>query len=119
MGYSPEFLGYVKVSYRYDMFTIALTGNYVGAMETFWDETKENPDGSFGGRIGEKVDDYFVLGANVRIEDLFIDGLYLNIQCSNLLNEEIRYPTFTNNWWANRGTIGIGRTFLLSLGFKF
>jgi outer membrane receptor protein involved in Fe transport len=119
VAYSPEFLGYVKASYRYDMFTIALTGNYVGAMETFWDETKENPDGSFGGRLGEKVDDYFLLGANVRIEDLFVDGLYLNIRCSNLLDVEIRYPTFTSNKWANRGTIGIGRTFLVSLGYKF
>ncbi|NIM14255.1 MAG: TonB-dependent receptor [Candidatus Aminicenantes bacterium] len=119
VAYSPKFLGYVKASYRWDTFTVALTGNYVGAMETFWDEAKENPDSSFGGRIGEKVDGYLLLGANVRIEDLFVDGLYLNIRCSNLLNEEIRYPTYTNNPWADRGTIGIGRTFLVSLGYKF
>jgi outer membrane receptor protein involved in Fe transport len=119
VAYSPKFLGYFKASYRWDTFTLALTGSYVGAMETFWDETKENPDGSFGGRIGEKVDDYFVLGANLRIEDLFLDGLYLNIRCSNLLDEKIRYPTFTNNPWADRGTIGIGRIFLVSIGYKF
>lgn len=121
VAYSPKFLGYLKASYRSEYFSLALTGNYVGSMETFWDETIGDPDilPLPGARIGEKVDSYFVLGANLRIEDVFLEGLYLNLKCSNLLDEEIRYPTFTNNPWANRGTIGLGRSFLLSLGFKF
>ncbi|UCH94611.1 MAG: outer membrane beta-barrel protein [Candidatus Aminicenantes bacterium] len=121
VAYSPKFLGYFKASYRTEWFTLALTGNYVGAMESFWDRAKPDPDGVIrsGGRIGEKVDDYFVLGANLRLRDLFIDGLFLNIKCSNLLDEEIRYPTFTNNEWINKGTIGIRRTFLVTLGYKF
>jgi outer membrane receptor for ferrienterochelin and colicin len=121
VAYSPEFLGYLKASYRTRNFTLAVTGNYVGAMETFWDKLKLDPDGIIreGGRIGEKVDGYFVLGANLRIEDVFLEGLFLNIRCSNLLAEEIRYPTFNINSWATSGTIGIGRTFLFSLGYKF
>jgi len=111
-AYSPKFLGYLKASYRADTFTLGLTGNYVGAMETFWDETID-------ARIGDKVEDYFMLSANLRIKDLIIDGLYLNIKCFNLLNEEIRYPTFTNNQWLDKGTIGMGRTFLVTLGYKF
>jgi outer membrane receptor protein involved in Fe transport len=118
-AYSPNFLGYLKAYYRTKKFTFAVTGNYVGSMETFWDETIENPDGTFGARIGKKVDGYFVLGANLRIEDLFLRGLYLNIRCSNLFDEEIRYPTTTENPWATRGTIGYGRLFLVSLGYKF
>jgi outer membrane receptor protein involved in Fe transport len=88
-------------------------------METYWDETLKDENNPFGQRIGDRVDGYFLLGANVRIEDLFIKGLYLNIRCSNLLDEEIRYPTFTNNQWATRGTMGFGRTFLVSIGMKF
>jgi outer membrane receptor protein involved in Fe transport len=119
VAYSPKILGYFKASYLGHRFTLALTGNYVGRMETFWDETIENENGSFGNRIGDKTDGYFVLSGNIRMNDLFIDGLYLNIRCSNLLNEEIRYPTYTNNSWATRGTLGIGRTFLVTLGYKF
>lgn len=118
VAYSPNFLGYLKASYRTDIFSLAVTGNYVGGMETFWEGSgpqEENP----GARIGDKVDGYFILGANLRFEDIFVDGLYLNLRCSNLLDEEIRYPTFTNNPWANRGTLGMGRSFLLTLGFKF
>ena len=119
VAYSPNFLGYLKAYYRIEKFTLAVTGNYVGSMETFWDETIKNPDSTFGARIGDKVDGYFVLGANLRINDFFLEGLYLNIRCSNLLDQEIRYPNFTGNSWATRGTIGYGRRFLVSLGYKF
>ncbi|MCK4763872.1 MAG: TonB-dependent receptor [Candidatus Aminicenantes bacterium] len=119
-AYSPNFLGYIKAAYRTKKFTLAFTGNYVDGMETYWDETIINPDdGSTGDRIGDKVEGYFLLGANVRIDDLFFKGLYLSVRCSNLLDEEVRYPTFTNNDWATRGTLGSGRTFLLSIGWKF
>ncbi len=118
-AYSPNFLGYIKAAYRTKKFTFAITGNYVDDMETYWDETLKDENNPFGQRIGDRVDGYFLLGANLRIEDLFIKGLYLNIRCSNLLDEEIRYPTFTNNDWATRGTMGIRRTFLISIGMKF
>jgi outer membrane receptor protein involved in Fe transport len=119
VAYSPNFLGYVKASYRHNKLTLALTGNYVGAMETFWDETIANDDGTFGNRIGEKVPGYFNLGANLRIEDFPAKGLYMSLRVSNLLDQEIRYPTFTNNSWADRGTIGHHRSFMVSVGWKF
>lgn len=118
-AYSPNFLGYIKIAYRTKKFTLSLTGNYVGPMETFWDETIINSDGSNGDRIGNKVDGYFLLGTNLRIEDLFTKGLYLNFRCYNLNNTVIRYPTFTNNQWATRGTVGEGLSFLFSIGWKF
>jgi outer membrane receptor protein involved in Fe transport len=119
VAYSPNFLGYVKASYRFKKITLALTGNYVGSMETFWDETIANPDGSFGNRIGDKVPGYFNMGANFRIEDFPLKGFYMSLRVSNLLDEEIRYPTFTNNSWTDRGTIGHGRFFMASIGWKF
>jgi outer membrane receptor for ferrienterochelin and colicin len=119
-AYSPKFLGYLKASFLGVGFKISLTGTYVGPMETFWDKALQNPDGSIGeGRIGDRVDGYFIMGANLRVDDLFVDGVFLNIKCSNLFDEDIRYPTFTNNPWAARGTLGFGRSFLVSLGYKF
>jgi len=115
VAYSPNFLGYIKASYMVRNFTLAFTGNYVGSMETFWDESI----GDQGGRIADSVESYFLLGANVRLENIFNSGLYLNVRCSNLLGEDIRYPTYTNNTWADKGTLGIARTFLLTLGWKF
>jgi outer membrane receptor protein involved in Fe transport len=119
VAYSPNLLGYLKAYYRTGNFTMGVTGNYVDGMETFWDETDRNISHPYGNRIGQKTKGYFVLGANVRVEDLFINGLYLNIHCSNLMNEEIRYPTTTINTFMDRGSLGSGRIFLVSLGYKF
>ncbi|MCP5051438.1 MAG: TonB-dependent receptor [bacterium] len=119
VAYSPNLLGYLKASYLGVGFKVAVTGQYVGAMEAFWDETRANEDGSLGGRIGDKVYSYLLLSTNLRFDDLFKEGVFINIKVSNLLDKEIRYPTFTNNEWANRGTIGAGRTFLVSMGYKF
>jgi hypothetical protein len=98
---------------------MAITGNYVDSMETFWDETKVSPGNPKGSRIGEKTPGYFTLGANLRIENVWMNGLYFNIRCSNLLDEEIRFPTATLNSFLDKGTLGSGRTFLVSLGYKF
>lgn len=118
-AYSPNLLGYLKAYYRTGNFIAAITGNYVDGMETFWDETKRSLDHPNGNRIGTKTHGYFILGANLRIEDLLINGLYINARCSNIMNEEICYPTTTLNTFLDRGTLGSGRTFLLSIGYKF
>ncbi|MCP5102533.1 MAG: TonB-dependent receptor [bacterium] len=117
--YSPDFLGYVKASYKFKKFTAALTGFYVDNMETYWDETIHNPNNTFGNRIGERAPGYFNLGANLRVEDFLMKGLAVSVRVSNLLDEEIRYPTFTNNEWLDRGSLGHGRTFLVSAGWKW
>lgn len=118
-AYSPGFLGYLKAAYRTKRFTFSLTGNFVDDIETYWDEALVDENNPFGQRIGQRVEGYFLLRANVRIDDLFLKGLYLNIRFSNVLDEEIRYPTTNYNTWANRGTLGLGRTFLVSIGWNF
>ncbi|MCP4218597.1 MAG: TonB-dependent receptor [bacterium] len=113
-AYSPKFLGYFKASYRTEKFSLSLTGRYVDEMETQWEPFYMDR------RIGDKVGGYFACGANLRLKKLFGQNLYLNLRISNLLGTTIRYPATLNNYvWAKKGTIGIGRTFLLNLGWKF
>jgi outer membrane receptor for ferrienterochelin and colicin len=120
-GYSPRFLGYIKAYYFFTReISLAITGNYVDKMFPYYDHTLKNPDGSCGRRLGEKVDGYFLLGANLRIRDIFGTGFFINIRGSNLLDQEIRYPATSNNaGYAYRGTIGRGLSFLLTLGYQF
>lgn len=113
-GYSPKFLGYLKASYAFnENVSFAVNGNYVGEMEPYYDV-------SASARIGEKVDGYFLLGANLRVNNLFGGGVFLNIRGSNLLDQEVRYPaTGNNNAYATYGTFGRGLTFLVTLGWKY
>ncbi|MCP4219034.1 MAG: TonB-dependent receptor [bacterium] len=114
-GYSPKFLGYLKASYFINEdISFGLTGKYVDGMESYYDFTQ-----SPAVRIGGKVPGYFLLGANIRVRDIFRKGLYVNFRCSNLFDQEVVYPTTSNNAWADRGTIGHGRTFLLTVGVEF
>ncbi|MCP5107930.1 MAG: TonB-dependent receptor, partial [bacterium] len=113
VGYSPNFLGYVKAAFSFNKdISLAVTGNYVGAMESYYDDT-------IGARLGDKVDSYFLLGANLRFRNLFGKGFYLNIRGSNLLDQEFFYPTTANNAWATKGFLGRGLSFLVTLGYKF
>lgn len=117
VAYSPHFLGYAKASYQFtDTISFALTGTYVDEMETEWDVRMNN---FAGGRVGREVDGYYLLGANLRVDDLFGTGWYLNIRGSNILDEEYRYPTYVNNTWADRGTLGEPLTILATVGMKF
>jgi len=117
-GYSPHFLGYFKTAYSFNSrISLAITGNYVGPMESYYDDAAilENP-----GRLGRKVEGYFLLGANLRIKKLFKTGLYLDLRGSNLLDQKVYYPTTSNNYlFARKGTVGRGISFLLTLGWKF
>jgi outer membrane receptor protein involved in Fe transport len=121
VGYSPKILGYLKASYFINKdISLAVTGTYVDEMEAFWDVTIENPDGSFGSRIGAPVDSYFLLGANLRIRNMFGTGLFLNLRGSNLLDKEIFYPATSNNsGFIPNGSIGRALSFLLTVGWKF
>jgi outer membrane receptor protein involved in Fe transport len=116
VGYSPKLLGYAKASLFLNKdISIAVNGTYVDEMYAYYDDTLDPP-----ARLGEKVDSYFLLGANLRIRNLFGTGMFLNIRGSNLLDTEIHYPaTSNNNQFAPLGTIGRGVSFLTTLGFRF
>ncbi len=117
VAYSPHFLGYAKMAYQFtDRISFALTGTYVDEMETEWDVRLNN---FAGGRVGQAVNGYYLLGANLRIDNLFGTGCYFNLRGSNILDEEYRYPTYVNNTWADRGTLGEPLQILATLGLKF
>jgi len=119
VGYSPKTVAHAKLVYKNKNTTLAALGRYVGSMETLYDLTKQNPDGSFGARVGNKVGSYFVLDFNIRIDNVYKD-MFVNMKVSNVLDEEIRYPNNQEtNELLDRGTIGAGRMFIGTIGVKF
>jgi len=121
-AYSPQHLGYIKMRYNVTKnLSIALNSQYVGSMETFWDDSPDETQSGYVpiGRIGDKAASYSISGLNFHYKNLFYEGIYINARISNLFDSEIRYPAFTNNTWADRGTLDYGRRFLITLGLKF
>ncbi len=122
VAYSPQKLGYLKARYRINnQMTASILGQYVSSMEPYWDTEPDmhTPGQTSIGRIGQKTDGYFQASINFRYNNLFNKGYFINLNIYNLLDSEIRYPTFTNNRWADKGTLGYGREFMLTLGRKF
>ena len=118
LGYSPDFLGYGKMSYRFPHdLSLALSGFYVDEMETKWQKT--GPNLGDGHRSGERVDGYLALSLNLRVDDIFKKGSYISIRCYNLFDQEIHYPTDSGVAWADRGPLADGRKVLASAGWKF
>lgn len=118
--YSPKMLAYFKAAYKVKSFSASLTGRYIDKMYPHWDVTKVNPNGSLGGRIAAEVKGYFSTDASIRFDNLFNEGFFLNVKLDNIFNHEYLYPAYTNNnGWTDKGTIGKGRMFVLSIGKKF
>lgn len=116
-NYSPNLLGNLKMSYRINAhMNASIIANYVDKMETNWlSNTNET-----GSRIGKPVSSNYTIGANLRITDLFKSDLYFEIHGTNLLNHDIMYPATTNNnGLFPKGTVGMGRQIIFSLGYKF
>jgi len=121
-AFSPNFLGYFQTSYSFPKnIVLSLTGQYVGEMESYWDISfiDNNPTLGQNGRIGQKSVAYFSINNNLRIQDIFIEGLFINLKISNLIDTEVRFPTTTEVNWADKGYPGPGRTFQISLGREF
>lgn len=118
--YSPNWLGQIKGIYHFNNnTTLALTSYYVDEMETYFDPTLKNPDGSYGRHIGDKTDGYFLTSANLRFNNLLGKGSFVNVHVYNLFDKEVHYPTLMTNTWATKSTVGRGRSWMLSVGYKF
>ncbi|MFV1984137.1 MAG: TonB-dependent receptor plug domain-containing protein [Thiohalomonadales bacterium] len=119
VGYSPKTVSHAKLYYTINNSIIALIGRYVGSMETFYDLTKQNPDNSYGARTGNKINSYVVLDLNIRQDNIY-KSIYLNFKINNILDKEIRYPNNQEtNELLDRGTIGLGRTLIATIGMTF
>ncbi|ETR71848.1 MAG: hypothetical protein OMM_07852 [Candidatus Magnetoglobus multicellularis str. Araruama] len=121
IAYSPHLLAYLKASYLYNRdISFSLTGKYVDDMKPHWDIIRQNPDGSIGGRIGHKVDAYYTIDLNCRISNILNKGYYINLNATNLFDEDFLYPTYVNNSnWEDKGTIGHERLIMLTVGRQF
>ncbi len=123
VSFSPRFLGYIKGALRIGKnHSIAFTGNIVGPMESLYNwspQDQSDPQSPPIGRIGRRVPGYFNLALNVRLGNLFSTGMYANLRISNLLNTDIFYPINSSQPWAAKGTLANGRTFSLTVGWKF
>lgn len=119
-AYSPEILGNIKLSYKIsDSFSAGLTANYVASMYPQLNYLELDENNVPFKRIGDKVNGYLNTGLNIRADNILSEGFFAQIKINNLLDQEIHYPTTTNNPWADKGTIDLGLSFFVSAGFKF
>jgi len=117
MGYSPKLLIYGNASFQiFKKTSFTLIGRYVDKMETAW-KTESTPEN--GSRIGKTIKPQYIFDVNLRITEIFNSGFFSNAKICNILNTEIRYPTTTSNTWIDKGSLGKGRTFLFTVGYKF
>jgi outer membrane receptor protein involved in Fe transport len=116
-GYSPELLAKLRANWRYGPFTYAAFAHYVDGMEADWD-FEDGPVQGEVMRIGDRVPAYWNLGLNLRWDPAGV-GPYANLNVSNLLDEEIRYPANELTDALDRGLIGPGRTLTATVGYQF
>ena len=108
---SPNILTYFKISYLpINNLTIGLKANYVGEMYAEWFVSE-------GRRYGKNTPAYLLLSVNLRYE--MDNGFFINLHGSNLLDQEIRYPSDQNSPWMDRGMLGFERRFKITAGLKF
>lgn len=129
LEYAPVALAYSTLSYRfYKTSTIALSGYYIGSMETYWRPDEITGPGDTrtslqliadGSRIGEKAPAYYLLNLNVRLNDVFKKNVYCTFHVHNLLNTDVKYPTTRSNDEFEKGTFGYSRYFTIGVGYNF
>ena len=96
--------------------TYAAYAHYVDAMEADWDFVAGTEQGVVQ-RIGERVPAYWNVGLNLRWDPAG-PGPYANLNVSNLLDEEIRYPANELTDFR-RGLIAPGRVVMGTVGWTF
>ena len=122
-AYAPTAISNLRASYSFSKNThLSLIGHYTGSVLSEWkiantgltlQERIAN-----GARTGDKIDSYSSFDANLLMQDLYMENLNLSIKVGNLTDESIRYPTI-NNEVFDKGTLGLGRNFLLTLEYSF
>lgn len=128
LAYSPNLLLYFNAIYSYQKLDFGLSARFVDEMLTAWNpeyiDENQLPitpptNDPYSGRIGEKSPSHLNLSLNIRANELFNTGLYLNLNVSNLLDQQIYYPATLSNPQFDKGTLGFGRWFSATLGLNF
>lgn len=114
-GYSPRQLWKLETDYRYQKHTYAVYAHFVGSRHSDWRFLDLDNDGQPDAteRVGERVDSYWNLNANWRYA--LSSAAHLNLNISNLLDEEYRYAS-NNHSDLDKGLIAVGRQ--VTLGFE-
>jgi len=88
-------LVYASADYEFlKNITIVISSRYIDGIETSWNQSSTDvnnmpiidPVDPYQGRIADKVEDYFTLGANLHAEKLFNPEMYINANISNILD---------------------------------
>jgi outer membrane receptor for ferrienterochelin and colicin len=109
--FSPHLLMKAKADYRWDGFTVGLSGMYVDEMEP--ERSLEDPN---GWRL-KSSDEYVIADLNLRYDDAET-GIFAAFKISNLFDQEVRYPATEEAQFVN-GLIDEGRGFMGTIGWKF
>jgi len=117
LGYSPNLLANAGIAYKLSR-KVSLSASvlHVAQMQTLW-KTATTPEAGY--RIGNASPAYTLLDSKLRITNLFNQKIFVELLAKNILNTETRYPTTTSNVWMDKGSLGFGRRFLVTLGFDF
>jgi len=115
-GYSPALLAKFRTEWRQGPMTYAAYAHYTDGMDADWDFVT-GPVQGVARRIGKPVPGYWNLGLNLRW-DPEGDGPYANLNLSNLLDTEIRYPANELTDFE-RGQIGPRRIMTATFGWEF
>ncbi|MEN8120752.1 MAG: TonB-dependent receptor plug domain-containing protein [Bacteroidota bacterium] len=125
-SFSPELLLNFKLLYNLNQsYIFSIIGNYTSLMKPYFDpkpifDNDGNSTGEYVGRTADDVPAYFTVDLNFRWQADYLKNFYLNINASNIFDQQILYPTFPrNSAWADKGTLGYGRQFYFTLGYKF
>jgi hypothetical protein len=100
---------------------LSLIGNYRSSIKPFYSNyPKLTETGTDIGWSSRQVPGNFIISANCKVNKFLFKNTFINIHCSNLFNTQIYYPTFAiNNAWADMGTLGAKRKFIITVGHKF
>lgn len=127
LEYAPKLLAYGKLLWDIsDKISFSMAGRFVDKMHAGWNlDNLDNNNLPFvpvndplKGRLGYDVKSNFTVDSNLRINQLFNTGFYFNARFSNLFNSDVYYPTTPSNPMFDLGTMGRGRTFMITLGCK-
>ena len=120
-AFSPQLLAILNVSYRWQSFNFAITNQFTSATQPKYDYSLSDPANMNSapiGRVGPEAPAYLNTGVNIRFMPERPGHIWINLRISNLFNQKMYYPVTDYNPWATKGTLGISRTMLLTLGYR-
>lgn len=119
VAYSPETVINSKLRYNTENSVFSLLFKHVSEIDSFYDVSVDNGDGTFGSRIGDSVESYTLVDFNFRYDELW-PNTDINFKINNLFDSTIRYPNNqTTAEFLDRGTIGFPRRILVNLTYRF